>query len=114
MRKENNYFKIDLYSNFIGTENYYKYSLRHIKFTDGITYIMKNGLLWFVEEIIFNKKILSNNFVSIKLEAKNNKGVITWRDDEEKKYKKYIDFTDFFGEITLFFCNDVLMLASEY
>ena len=47
MRKVNNYFKIDLCSNFTGTENYYKYSLSHIKFTDGIAYIMKNGLLWF-------------------------------------------------------------------
>lgn len=110
----NNYFKINVYDTFFGTEHYYRQPFSNIVLTDGAEYISGNGLGWLIDEIIYNKDIIKNEFTSITLKAENNKGIITWMDDKEIQHKKFIEYTDFFGEITLFLTSNVLMLKSEY
>ena len=86
----NNYFKINLDGVFYGTEHYYEQPFTNIKLTDGIKYISGNGLGWLVDEIIYNKDIIKNVFVSIELKAENNKGIISWVSDDEKKHYEKI------------------------
>lgn len=114
LNADKNYFKLNVYGTFFGTEHYYKQPFSNIVLTDGAEYISANGLGWFINEIIYNKDIIKNKFVSITLKAENHKGVITWVDDEEKEHNKVIEYTDFFGKITLYLTDNVLMLKSEY
>lgn len=107
------YFKIDL-NGFSGTEHYYQLPFSNIKLTDGAHYVCANGCGWLIAEIIYNKDITKNVFVSITFEAQNNKGVLSWIGDDEEKHSKIIEYTDFFGEIGLFLTDNVLMLKSEY
>lgn len=109
-----NYFELNVYGTFFGTRHYYKWPFSNIVLTDGAEYIAANGLEWFINEIVYNKEIIKNNFVSITLKAENHKGVITWVDDEEREHNKVIEHADFFGEIMLYLTDKVLMSKSEY
>lgn len=108
------YFKINLYGTFGGTEHYYKQPFSKIVLTDGAYYVSANGCGWLIAEIIYNKDIIKNEFVSITFKAKNHKGVLTWIGDDEEKHSKIIEYTDFVGEVKFYLTDNVLMLISEY
>lgn len=107
---------------FTGTENYYFDPLfKDINYTDGIKYLRDNGANWLVLYILThiktNKKLQKNlDFLSIKFSAKDNTGVLTIGDGNDSIIiKENIPYTDFpNGEITLFYMDNVLFLASEY
>jgi len=105
-------------SQFIGTENYYKGYLG-VKETDGVHYLgAKAGWLVSDAETIVraHPKVKGQEFVAVKIKAKDNKASITYEDGNNNKlYTQRYDYAEIpDGEQTLFYTNNVLMLAGEY
>ena len=108
---------------FIGTFNYY--NVMGIVVTDGVKYIMDNGYSWFVTDAIaviicpppkLREYLRINSFLVVKLSnLKNNQCDMIMEDGNDNiLYKQHYKFTDAKRELTLFYSNGVLMLASEY
>ena len=99
-----------------GTENYV--NVFGVNVTDGIGYIMNNGYSWFVtDSIVILKTIKNQEFLSVKLQVdlENHKGKMIITDGNNKVlYTQNYDYTDAKRNLTLFFCNNVLMLSGEY
>ena len=110
---------LEMLPEFYGTQHYY--NVMGILVTDGIKYIMENGYSWFVTDAIvlikMKKRLKNQDFLSIRLktdrEAKTAMMII---DDGNDKvlYKQKYTYTDAKRDLTLFYCDNVLMLASEY
>jgi hypothetical protein len=108
-------------SNFIGTESYHKISLYpNVNLTDGITYVMRNGYLWFITDMLAviktKKEIINQDFLSIKLVINDDKTAIAEITDGNEKvlYKQEYKWTNGKKNLNLFFTNNVLMLSQEY
>jgi hypothetical protein len=108
---------------FYATQNYYKYM--GVLLTDGIKYIAENGYSWFVTDAVavivahpkIRRYLARDNFLTIrlKLNKKENSAQMVFEDGNYKKlYVQKYKITDAKRELTLFFCDNVLMLASEY
>ena len=109
---------------FNGTTKYYEYF--GTKITDGIVYIMQNGYSWLVTDAILTtyfhidvkEYFKKEKFLVIKLKVnkENKTAKVTFEDGNGNVllYKLY-DYTDAkVEELTLFYVDDVLMLANEY
>jgi hypothetical protein len=99
-------------SNFHGTENY------PFKYTDGIKYLAENGGgYWILDAIAsWQKKLDSSQIQFWMLIVNSDKSaVLTCEQDNESVITQQIPFTDFpFSEVTLWLCDGVLLLSSEY
>ena len=102
---------------FCGTEKYY--GVWGVRLTEGIKYIMDNGYSWFVTDmiVVLITKAKENEFMTVKLNVKNNKATAKITDGNEKVlHSQEYGYTDakITEELVLFFRNGVLMLAREY
>ena len=105
-------------SHFIGTEQYTKGFL-NVLYTDGIVFLMNNGLSWLVTDISSYKvheKVKNLEFQAWTLTVKKNKGVLTLTDGNENIIlKQNYSYTNCPIEtIKMYLVDNVLMLASEY
>ena len=107
---------------FTGTEQWYRHALvRNILFTDGAKYVADSaGAYWLLDEIAlaqrFEPAIKAEGFQVWKLQVTDSAGILTCEDGNgQTVFTKRIPFTDFPGDgVTLWFCNDVIMVPSEY
>jgi hypothetical protein len=108
---------------FTGTENWYRHSLnRTVLYTDGVKYMAEQGgAFWLVDEIAlaqrFEACLQNEHFQVWQLKVNdNNTATLTCEDgDDLTLFSKGISFTDFpLPEIILYFCNNVILLPSEY
>ena len=99
----------------IGTQGYV--NVLGMNCTDGIGYIMKNGYSWLVTDMIvmIKAKFKDEEFLAVKLKIKDNKGIATIEDGNDKVlYSQEYKYTDAKRDLTLFCTNNVLMLSNEY
>ena len=117
--------RLENLSNFTGTKNYYRNKNYPFEYTDGIKYLAENGgaywLLdsiasWQKESIIKSDQDLSQvQFWRLKVNPDNSAVLTCERDRDDVVITQNIPFTDFpLEEITLYLCDGVLLLPSEY
>jgi len=120
--------KLSKLGHYFGTVNYYDLGgiFRHIVVTDGVKYIMDNGYSWLVTDvasvIVTNKKIRQylswDYFLSIKLKVnlEEKTAIMTIGDGNGNiLYTQKYQYTDAeVEELTLFYADGVIMLASEW
>ena len=109
---------------FTGSEQWYRHALvRSVLFTDGAKYVADTGgAYWLLDEIALaqrhDKRVAGEEFQLWKLAVNldRHKGVLTCDDGNGNiVFRKEIEFTDFpLEEISLYFCNNTILLPSEY
>lgn len=77
------------------------------------------GAYWLLDEIAlaqrFQKAVVGAEFQIWKLAVKDSTATLTCEDDEHILYSKAIEYTDFPEDgVTFYFCNNVILLPSEY
>ena len=106
-------------SQFTGSEHHYLEPLSRMKYTDGVKYFAETaGAYWFLN-IVFSEYLSlmrQEGFVSINLAVGEFGADITVDDGNNNVLKKrHVEYTDCpQGEYNFFFCDDVLLLRSEY
>ena len=102
-----------------GSEGYF--NVMGFNATDGIGYIMKNGYSWFVTDFLsvamfkIKKEWKDESFICIKLKLDGDKGLMLVTDGNENElYKQKYEFTNAKQELTLYLCDNVLLLSQEY
>jgi hypothetical protein len=102
---------------FYGSQNWYKGYLG-VLLTDGIKYISDNGYGWLVSDVsVIAKKLEKKEpFLSIRLLLENeNKARIEITDGNDRVlYTQKLEYTDAKRELSLYFTDNILMLAREY
>lgn len=107
---------------FTGTESYYK-GICGILFTDGIKYMAETGGAYWLIDAIASYQITSRikaepfQLWKLKKNTENNSAVLTMQPDSDQPemVRQEIPFTDFpLDNITLYVCDNVLLLPSEY
>jgi hypothetical protein len=110
--------KLENLSNFHGTENYYTNPLYPFEYTDGIKYLVENGGgYWILDAIASWQKELDSSQIQFWMLIVNSdkSAVLTCEQDNESAISQQIPFTDFpLSEVTLWLCDGVLLLSSEY
>ncbi len=109
-------------NNFTDTGTWHRHwFISKMCYTDGIKYVAdRGGAYWLIDEICFlqvKTAIKSEGFQVWKLKVKpNNSAKLICEDgNDHVVFSKSIPYTDFpLDEITLYFCNNVLMLPREY
>ena len=108
---------------FTGTEHWYRHALaRSILFTDGAKYVADSAsAYWLLDEIALAqrgvKAVAAEEFQVWKLAVKPNATATLACEDgnDNVVFSKAIEFTDFPAEgVTLWFCNNTILLPSEY
>ena len=108
---------------FTGTEYWYRHGLvRSILFTDGAKYVADSaGAYWLLDEIAlaqrYVKAVAGEAFQVWKLAVRPDATATLGCEDGNGNtvHSKRIPFTDFPAEgITLWFCNNTILLPSEY
>jgi hypothetical protein len=114
-----NDLKLEHLGQFCGTLDYY--SVLGARVTDGVMYIMENGYSWFVTDalavIMCDPKLNAEPFLAVKLKVnlENSKADVTITDGNDREfYQQHYEYTDAKRDLTLFFENGVLLLASEH
>jgi hypothetical protein len=114
--------KEDDLGQFTGTANWYRHPLvRSIAYTDGAQYVAEHGGAYWLLDIVatmqLDKAIRAEAFQVWKLAVKPDRaGTVTCEDGNGKEvYRQELEFTDFpLPEITFYFIDNVILLASEY
>jgi len=109
---------------FTGTEHWYRHGLvRNILYTDGVKYVADSaGAHWLIDEIAlaqcFERKIAGQPFQLWKLSInqESRSAMLSCQDGNGNEIlTKPIVFTDFpLKEISLYVCDNVILLPSEY
>ena len=104
---------------FYGTEHYHRMSpMFKTVVTDGVYYVMQNGYSWFVTDalVIIEKKLVCSGelFLSVKLILGAPARLQITDGNTHKLHTQKYEFTDAKTNRDLFWCDGVLMLASEY
>ncbi len=108
---------------FSGSENWYRHSLnRKVLYTDGAQYLAEQGgAYWLLDSIAIAqahvKAVKAEEFQVWTLKVNPDSTALLTCDDGNNRivYKQSIPFTDFpLTEVKLYFCNNVIMLTSEY
>ncbi len=108
---------------FTGSENWYRHSLnRKVLYTDGAQYLAEQGgAYWLLDSIAIAqahvKAVKAEEFQVWTLKVNPDSTALLTCDDGNNciVYKQSIPFTDFpLPEVKLYFCNNVIMLTSEY
>ena len=114
--------KADL-NHFTGSETWYRHAfVRDVLFTDGAKHVADTGgAYWLLDEIAlaqrYKKKVAAEEFQVWTLKVKDDRTAkLTCEDGNGNAvYAKRITFTDFpLDEISLYFCNNTILLPSEY
>jgi len=106
-------------SQFTVSETWYRH-MTGATFTDGVKYLADNaGAYWLIDECLFRqrfRRVRAEEFQVWILRVNGSTAVLTCEDGNNNEvHAKRIEFTDFpLPEIKLYFCNNVLMLPSEY
>ena len=108
-------------SQFIGTENFYRITSRHI-LTDGTKYLADQAqCFWLMDAIASHlPKYFHDYFAVAELKVKGNSAILTLDDGNGNVFaRQSIEYTDFpLNEIKLYCSFDgeywVIMLTSEY
>ena len=117
--------RLENLSNFTCTKNYYRNKNYPFEYTDGIKYLAENGgAYWLLDSIASWQKesIIKSNqdlrqvqFWRLKVNPDNSAVLTCERDRDDVVITQKIPFTDFpLEEITLYLCDGVLLLPSEY
>ena len=110
-------------AHFTGSETWYRHALvRDVLFTDGAKHVADTGgAYWLLDEIAlaqrYTKKVAAQEFQVWTLKVKDDRTAkLTCEDGNcNAVYAKRITFTDFpLDEISLYFCNNTILLPSEY
>ena len=117
-----NNFRPDELDIFTGSELWYKHSMiKSITYTEGVRYLAARvGAYWLIDEVVFaqkaNKQLPKQHMQIWHLTVNDSEGELTCiGDDETIIFKKKIPYTDFPMEsFKLYFCNNVILLPSEY
>ena len=108
---------------FTGSENWYRHAInRSVLFTDGAKYVAdRGGAYWLLDIIAIAQKhdrnVTAEEFQVWKLHVRSDRSATAFCEDGngEIVYSQPIPFTDFpMEKITLFYCNNVIHLPSEY
>ena len=109
---------------FTGSEQWYRHGInRSVLFTDGAKYVADTGgAYWLLDEIALaqrhNKRVAGEEFQLWKLAVNldQHTAMLTCDDGNGNiVFRKKIEFTDFpLEEISLYFCNNTILLPSEY
>ena len=108
---------------FTGTEQWHRHALnRSILYTDGAQYLAeKAGAYWLLDEIALAQKsvqaLAAETFQLWRLTVESNHSATLMCDDGNGNvlHRKHIPFTDFpLPEISLYCCDNVILLPSEY
>jgi hypothetical protein len=108
---------------FSGSENWYRHSLnRKVLYTDGAQYLAENGgAYWLLDSIAIaqahTEVVAAEEFQVWTLKVNPDSTALLTCDDGNGHvvHDQSIPFTDFpLPEVKLYFCNDVIMLPSEY
>ena len=114
--------KADL-AHFTGSETWWRHALvRDVLFTDGAKHVADaGGAYWLLDEIAlaqrFEKRVAGEAFQVWKLMVMNDRTATLACDDGDGNiaFSKRIEFTDFpLDEISFYFCNNTILLPSEY
>lgn len=102
---------------FIGTQEYHR--VLGALVTDGVNYVMKNGYAWFVTDalavIVGKPRLRAQPFLSVKLRQKRSEANLIIDDGNGNVlYRQHYGFTDAKRDLTLFWEEGVLLLASEH
>ena len=111
-------------SHYSGSESFYRHSLGKFIYTDGVQYLAENAECYWLLDIIGSlnfhpdKFMEKEEFMCMNLVVKSGttKAVFTADDGNDNiLYTQEIPSTDFpLSEIKLFYCNQTLLLPSEY
>jgi hypothetical protein len=108
---------------FTGTGQWYRHSLnRKVLFTDGAKYVADTaGAYWLLDEIAliqpYDAAVAAEAFQVWKLKVTpDSRALLTCENGNGKAvFSKDISFTDFpLDEIIFYFCNNTILLPSEY
>ncbi len=108
---------------FTGSENWYRHGInRSVLFTDGAKYLADQArAYWLIDDIAlaqrYVKRVAAEEFQHWKLTVKADHSATLACDDGNGNvvYAKRIPFTDFpLEETSLYFCNNTVLLPSEY
>ena len=106
---------------FTGTENYFKIPFSDYVYTDGIKALIDLcGCSWLISDIgilLSHKKQLEKPFLILNIKVKDDKAVITLKEDTDEKpiYTKKISYTDFpLKEYEFYIIDKVMLLKGEY
>ncbi len=109
---------------FTGSENWYRHGVnRSILFTDGAKYLAEHGgAYWLLDQIALaqrhDTRLAGEEFQLWKLvvDQEDDSAELTCDDGNGRiLYREDIEFTDFpLPEVTLYFCNNTILLPSEY
>jgi hypothetical protein len=114
--------KSDL-AQFTGSEQWFRHALvRSVLFTDGAKHVADaGGAYWLLDEIAlaqrYKKRVAAEEFQNWTLKVKDDNTARLTCDDGNGNivFSKRIPFTDFpLPEISLYFCNNTILLPSEY
>ena len=106
---------------FMGSENQYRHVLvKGFHYTDGIQYVASAGEAYWLIDLIacaqLEKTVRQEQFQHWLLKVTGSSAVITADDGNGKKvFQQDIEYTNFSLEsLSMYVCDGVLMLASEY
>lgn len=108
---------------FTGSETWYRHSLnRKVLYTEGAQYLAEHGgAYWLLDTIAIaqahDNAVAAEEFQLWTLRINpDSTGLLTCDDGNRNViYSQHLPFTDFpLPEMKLYFCNDVIMLPSEY
>lgn len=108
---------------FSGTETWYRHSLNpKVLYTDGVQYLAYHGgAYWLLDSIAIAqahvRAVMKEEFQVWTLKVNpDSTALLTCSDGNNRTvYSQSLSFTDFpLPEIKLFYCNNVIMLPSEY
>ena len=111
-------------SYYSGSESFYRHPLGKFTYTDGVQYLAENAECYWLLDIIGSLNYHSDKFMEkeeficmdLVVKSGTTKAVFTAHDGNYNiLYTQEIPFTDFpLSEIKLFYCNQTLLLPSEY
>jgi len=114
--------KADL-AQFTGSEQWFRHALvRSVLFTDGAKHVADaGGAYWLLDEIAlaqrYKKRVAAEEFQNWTLKVKDDNTARLTCDNGNGNivFSKRIPFTDFpLPENSLYFCNNTILLPSEY
>jgi hypothetical protein len=113
---------IDL-SDFTGSEHYYSSTFKALSLTDGVHFLRESGNCYWLIDIIesYQKQLKNEEFQVWKLEVRDDNSAVVICEDGNNNIliSQSLEYTDFkeqtgLDEITLYCCNEVVLLPSEY
>jgi hypothetical protein len=122
MTNEKKLTKADL-NQFTGSETWYRHAInRKVLYTEGAQYLAEHGgAYWLLDAIAIAqahvKALAAEEFQVWTLKVSADKTAVLMCDDGNGNavYRQSMDFTDFpLPDVTLYYCNNVIHLPSEY